>query len=104
VRTAAPAETTAQRYQKIATAGFDVVLPPSSGLITAAPNRQILELCARTGLKAIVADPRLQSEGSAAPGPDEEALNAVVADYRPSPALLGSFLQDKGRQRGELRH
>src|SRR5947209_9961407 len=54
-----PGETTPARYREIADAGFNAVLPPCSGPITPELNRQILALCAQTGVKAIVSDSRL---------------------------------------------
>ena len=51
-----PQETTLARYQEIAAAGFNAVLPPCGGPVTPALNRQILELCGQTGLKAFGRD------------------------------------------------
>src|SRR5713226_2475407 len=56
-----PGETTLERYREIAGAGLNAVLPPCGGPITPELNRQILALCAQTGLKAILSDPRLES-------------------------------------------
>src|SRR5437016_6898285 len=91
-----PGETTLARYREIAGAGFNAVLPPCGGPITPELNRRILELCAQTGLKAVVSDPRLEP-GEPEPGSSElgAALDGVVADYAKSPALLGYFLQDE---------
>jgi hypothetical protein len=91
-----PGETTLERYQEIAGAGFNAVLPPCAGPITPELNRRILELCAQTGLKAIVSDPRLGSgdERTGSSGLDA-TLDTVVADYAKSPALLGYFLGDE---------
>jgi hypothetical protein len=89
-----PQETTLERYREIANAGFNAVLPPCGGPITPELNRQILGLCAQTGLKAILSDPRLEP-GEAGSADLEAALDGVVADYSQSPALLGYFLQDE---------
>lgn len=89
-----PQETTLERYREIAGAGFNAVLPPCGGPITPELNRQILGLCAQTGLKAIVSDPRLEG-GEAGSTELAAALDGVVADYSRSPALLGYFLQDE---------
>lgn len=88
-----PEETTAERYREIAAAGFNAVLPPCSGPITPELNRRILALCAENGLKAVVSDPRLSMDPSSGEG--EAALDAVVAEYGKSPALLGYFLGDE---------
>jgi hypothetical protein len=91
-----PEETTLARYQEIAGAGFNAVLPPCGGPITPEPNRRILDLCAQTGLKAIVSDPRLDGGGPEAQSSESSAaLDGVAADYARSPALLGYFLQDE---------
>jgi hypothetical protein len=91
-----PQETTLARYQEIWRAGFNAVLPPCGGPITPELNRRILDLCAQTGLKAVVSDPRLEP-GGPEPGSSEfgAALDSVVGDYTRSPALLGYFLQDE---------
>jgi hypothetical protein len=91
-----PEETTLERYREIAAAGFNAALPPCAGPITPELNRRILALCAQTGLKAIVQDPRLGAGGPESGSADlEAAVDAVVADYARSPSLLGYFLQDE---------
>lgn len=92
-----PEETTLARYEEIADAGFNTVLPPCSGPITRDLNRQILQFCAQLGLEAIIADPRLDAAQAAAPGSTDfaAALDGVVRDYSASPALLGYFLRDE---------
>jgi hypothetical protein len=89
-----PGETTLARYREIAGAGFNAVLPPCGGPITPELNRQILGLCAQTGLKAIVSDSRLE-RGEVGSADFQASLDGVVADYHSSPALLGYFLQDE---------
>src|SRR5438132_1325391 len=71
-----PGETTLERYQEIAGAGFNAVLPPCAGPITPELNRRILELCAQTGLKAVVSDPRLE------PGEPEAGSSELGAALR----------------------
>jgi hypothetical protein len=88
-----PEETTAERYREIAAAGFNAVLPPCSGPVTPELNQRILALCAQNGLKAVVSDPRLEADAASSGG--EAALDAVVAEYGKSPALLGYFLGDE---------
>lgn len=88
-----PEETTLARYQEIAGAGFNAVLPPCGGAVTPELNRRILDLCGQTGLKAIVSDPRLEQVEAA--GAASAGLDAVVNDYHDSRALLGYFLQDE---------
>jgi hypothetical protein len=92
-----PEETTLARYQEIADAGFNVVLPPCRGPITPAFNQRLLQLCALTGLKAIVSDPRLVAAQAASPASVDvgAALDGVVRDYAGSPALLGYYLKDE---------
>jgi hypothetical protein len=88
-----PEETTAERYREIAAAGFNAVLPPCAGPITPELNQRILALCAQNGLKAVVSDPRLEADAASSAG--GAALDAVVAEYGKSPALLGYFLGDE---------
>jgi hypothetical protein len=91
-----PGETTLQRYQEIAGAGFNAAMPPCGGPITPELNRRLLELCGQTGLKAVISDSRLDP-GGAEPGSSGfgAALDGVAGDYAKSPALLGYFLQDE---------
>jgi len=86
-------ETNLQRYREIAECGFNVVLPPC-GAWSVELNRQILDLCQKTGMKAIVGDGRLLAKQ-----PDDpdfaRNLDAVIADYAHHPALGGYFLVDE---------
>ncbi|MGC8783360.1 MAG: hypothetical protein ACP5RN_03090 [Armatimonadota bacterium] len=86
-------ETNLQRYREVAECGFNVVLPPC-GAWSVDLNRQILELCQKTGLKAIVGDGRVLAKQ-----PDDpdfaRNLDAVIADYAQHPALAGYFLMDE---------
>lgn len=86
-------ETNLQRYREIAECGFNVVLPPC-GVWSVDLNRQILDLCQKTGLKAIVGDGRVLAKQ-----PDDpdfaRNLDAVIADYAHHPALAGYFLMDE---------
>lgn len=86
-------ETNLQRYREIAECGFNVVLPPC-GAWSVDLNRQILDLCQKTGLKAIVGDGRVLAKQ-----PDDpdfaRNLDAVIADYAHHPALAGYFLMDE---------
>lgn len=86
-------ETNLQRYREIAECGFNVVLPPC-GAWSVERNRQILDLCQKTGLKAIVGDGRVMAKQ---PEDPEFAgnLDAVIADYAHHPALAGYFLVDE---------
>jgi hypothetical protein len=88
------AYTTKEQYRRIAEAGFTVVLPPCEGKVTPALNRRILDLARAAGLKAIVSDSRMPLAMTGKPGA-ENALKAVVNDYRRYPALLGYFLTDE---------
>jgi hypothetical protein len=85
---------TVEQYKHIAAAGFTVVSPPSEGTITPALNHKILETARAAGLKAIVGDPRLPLSMAAGKSA-ENAVKAVVTDYRKHPALLGYFLTDE---------
>jgi len=88
-----PEETTLARYREIAECGFNVVLPPCGGWSTDL-NRQILDLCQKTGLKAIIGDGRVLAKQ-----PDDpdftRNLDTVLADYAGHPALAGYFLMDE---------
>jgi len=94
LRCAPPAEeTNLERYREIAECGFNVVLPPC-GAWSVDLNRQILDLCQKTGLRAIVGDGRVLAKQ-----PDDpdfaRNLEAVIADYAKHPALAGYFLVDE---------
>lgn len=86
-------ETNLQRYREIAECGFNVVLPPC-GAWGVELNRQVLDLCQKTGLKAIVGDGRVLAKQ-----PDDpdfaRNLDAVIAHYAHHPALAGYFLMDE---------
>jgi hypothetical protein len=86
-------ETNLERYREIAECGFNVVLPPC-GAWSVDLNRQILDLCQKTGLRAIVGDGRVLAKQ-----PDDpdfaRNLEAVIADYAKHPALAGYFLVDE---------
>src|SRR5215218_10294590 len=70
--------TTPERYREIKFAGFTHVMPPCAAT-TLALNRTILDLCARFGLKAFVADGRMPLRITGEP--DAKArLDAIVAD------------------------
>lgn len=86
-------ETNLQRYREIAGCGFNVVLPPC-GAWSAELNRQILDLCQKTGLKAIVGDGRVLAKQPEDPEFTRN-LDAVIADYAHHPALAGYFLVDE---------
>lgn len=86
-------ETSLQRYREIAGCGFNVVLPPC-GAWSVDLNRQILDLCQKTGLKAIVGDGRILAKQPEDPDFTRN-LDAVVADYAHHPALAGYFLMDE---------
>jgi len=91
---APPAEQTTQaRYQEIAAAGFNVVMPPC-GPVSVETNKRILDLCLDNGMKAIISDPRIMAKQ--AEDPDfSRNLDAVIADYSAHPALYGYFLTDE---------
>lgn len=88
-----PEETTLQRYREIAECGFNVVLPPC-GAWSKELNHQILDLCQKTGLKAIVGDGRVMAKQPNDPD-FEKNLDGVIADYAKHPALAGYFLVDE---------
>ncbi len=85
---------TLEQYRAIADAGFSVVMPPCEGVATAARNRKILELAAKTGLKAVISDARMPLTLSNNPA-GRTALRDIVNDYRKSTALMGYFLTDE---------
>lgn len=86
-------QTNLQRYREIAECGFNVVLPPC-GAWSVELNQQILDLCQKTGLKAIVGDGRVMAKQPDDPG-FARNLDAVIADYAHHPALAGYFLVDE---------
>ena len=85
---------TLEQYRAIADAGFTVVMPPCEGEVTVARNRKILEMAAKTGLKAVISDARMPMGLTNSPS-GKAALRAIVNDYRKSSALMGYFLTDE---------
>jgi hypothetical protein len=85
---------TTEQYRRIADAGFSIVMPPCEGAASVERNRTILDTARATGLKAIVADSRMPLSLSNNPN-GKAALDAIVKDYRRSPALMGYFLTDE---------
>jgi hypothetical protein len=83
-----------EQYRAIADAGFTVVMPPCEGEATVPRNRKILDLAAKTGLKAIISDARMPLTLTNNPV-GKKALNDIVNDYRKSTALMGYFLTDE---------
>jgi hypothetical protein len=87
------AQTTLKRYQEIAECGFNLVLPPAYGT-DVQTNKKILDLCKKTGMKALLEDGRLLARQ---PNASDFArnLDVVVADYAAHPALAGYYLTDE---------
>jgi hypothetical protein len=85
---------TLEQYRAIADAGFNLIMPPCEGEATVARNRKILELAAKTGLKAIIGDGRMPTTLANNPS-GKKALADIVNDYRKSVALMGYFLTDE---------
>lgn len=85
---------TLEQYRAIADAGFNLVMPPCEGTPTVARNRKILDLAAKTGMKAIISDARMPLSLANNPA-GKKALNDIFNDYRKSPALMGYFLTDE---------
>lgn len=88
-----PEETNLQRYREIAECGFNVVLPPCGGWSTEL-NHQILDLCQKTGLKALIGDGRVVAKQTNDPD-FARNLDAVIAEYAHHPALAGYFVVDE---------
>jgi hypothetical protein len=85
---------TLEQYRRMAEAGLTVVLPPCEGECTVARNKKILDLAHKTGMHAVIQDPRMPMSVTGTPGADA-ALKAIVNDYRRSQALLGYFITDE---------
>ena len=85
---------TLEQYRAIADAGFNLVMPPCEGEASVARNRRILELAAKTGLKAVIGDARMPLALANNPK-GKKALSDIVSDYRKSTALMGYFLTDE---------
>ncbi len=83
---------TAENYFDIASAGFNVAGPVCAEY-SLDFNKQLLELCQKNGLKALIQDHRLSAKPE---DPDFESnLDAVIADYSNHPALYGYLLADE---------
>ena len=85
---------TTEQYRRMSDAGFTVVMPPCEGTASPERNHKILATALATGLKAIIADPRMPLALTGNPS-GKSALDAIVRDYHRSPALLGYFLTDE---------
>jgi hypothetical protein len=84
-----------QRADELARAGFNVVGPPCEGGRDPAATRRALDVLARHGLRAWVADHRFESRTvTVAPGWRQLAA-AGVGEYRRHPALAGYFVDDE---------
>jgi hypothetical protein len=88
-----PHFSTPQRYKEIKEANFTLAFPPSWG-VTVADNRNTLDFCQAAGLKAVIHDSRMVlSVGGSAEA--KKNLDAIIADYKDHPALLGYFISDE---------
>ena len=89
-----PAEfTTLERYREVKEANFTLAFPPCAGM-TVADNKKLLDYCEKVGIKAVIRDPRMVY----AIGGSEKVkkdLDAMVADYKDHPALLGYHIIDE---------
>lgn len=82
-----PAETNEARIRQIADAGFTVYMG-GNGVDGPELNRQVLDLCEKAGLRAMVLDSRVH-------GGKPEGVEAVVKDYADHPALYGYLVKDE---------
>src|SRR5688500_4435455 len=89
-----PAEfTTFERYKEIKNANFTVAFPiyPSA---TVAQYRSMLDYCQQLGMKAVIADGRMQQAiGESADA--KRAIDSMVADFGRHPALLAYHVVDE---------
>ena len=79
-----------ERLQEAKEAGFTVI----ECRYSKESNLRVLELCAELGLGAFVYDERMQLAVDGADG-WEDALRAMIRDYRDCPALLQWFVKDE---------
>jgi hypothetical protein len=91
-----PEEHTPERFQEMADAGFNLVTPhyPPAPDKVKSINLNILNLCAKFGMKAMIADPRI-TEADPKAEDFSERLAAAVADYASHPALYGYYITDE---------
>lgn len=92
----APKDNTPERFKEIADAGFNLVTPyyfPAPDQVRS-NNLRILDLCAKYGMKAMIADPRI-SDADPNAKDFSEKMAAAVADYASHPALYGYFVADE---------
>ena len=82
---------TLERYQELAECDFTLA---ASEAQTATEGMAVLDLCAQTGLKAMLIDPRITGAVDAHDGWQDE-VKAAVADYRGHPALWGYYITDE---------
>jgi hypothetical protein len=91
-----PEDNTPERFREMADAGFNLVMP---GYVPAPDkaksiNLNILNLSAKHGMKAMIADPRI-TEADPSAKDFSEKVAAAVADYVSHPALYGYFVADE---------
>src|SRR5207245_2342607 len=83
-----------EQYQRIADAGFTLIMPSCSGGGTPEENRKVLDTAQATGLKVFVSDGRMPlAIGGSAEA--KQKLDAIVSDYSKHPALAGYFITDE---------
>jgi hypothetical protein len=90
-----PGETTLPRYEEIAGAGIEVLVP-ANGIMNAEQNLKAMDLAQKAGIKIIPVDMRVFQVGS---NPDISVDPAVIRDiandYKNHPALAGYVIRDE---------
>lgn len=89
-----PTSITLERYNEIAEAGFNYLMPPCNEEMTTAENRRVLDTAHEAGLKAFINDSRMPLSIGNNPQA-REAIAAIVKDYGKHPALAGYHITDE---------
>lgn len=90
-----PEEVTLERYQEVADAGIDYLVP-GNGVFDKAGNLKALDLAQEVGIKVVPLDMRMLSFAfKPNTDLDEELIRQLAKDYRDHPALGGYLVKDE---------
>lgn len=90
-----PGEVNEERYQEIATAGIDVIVP-GNGAFSLEQNLEALDLAQKAGIRVLPVDQRIMAFGQTADVEIDTALiRRIVNDYHEHPAFAGYVIRDE---------
>ncbi len=90
-----PEQANIERYREITNAGFDAIVP-GMGAWDSKSHNLVLDLAEKVGLRVIATDLRIMPwHEEDRQRIDQSLIDAVTADYRNHPALLGYYICDE---------